>query len=71
MSTTSHGLPDVASLVVGILRGTGAQGRGLALRRAAAGQPVVIRSAAEALTASLISVNRRYQTHAGIRITGV
>ncbi len=34
----------MASLVVGILGGTGAQGKGLALRLAAAGQPVVIGS---------------------------
>jgi hypothetical protein len=25
----------------------------------------------EALTANLISVNRRYRTHAGVRLTGV
>jgi len=25
----------------------------------------------EALTANLISVNRRYQTHAGVRVTGL
>src|SRR5881392_3478530 len=37
-------LPDVSGLVVGVLGGTGAQGRGLAVRLAAAGQQVVIGS---------------------------
>lgn len=39
-----HDLPDVASLVVGVLGGTGEQGRGLAYRFALAGQSVVIGS---------------------------
>jgi NADPH-dependent F420 reductase len=38
------GLPDVAGLTVGILGGTGDQGRGLAYRFARAGQSVVIGS---------------------------
>jgi NADPH-dependent F420 reductase len=37
-------LPDVSALVVGVLGGTGEQGRGLALRLASAGQSVVIGS---------------------------
>ncbi|MET8947007.1 NADPH-dependent F420 reductase [Streptomyces sp. NPDC004542] len=40
----ADGLPDVSSLVVGILGGTGPQGRGLAYRFARAGQQVVIGS---------------------------
>ncbi len=46
--------PDVGSLVVGILGGTGDQGRGLALRLALAGQPIVIgsRDAARAQSAA-------------------
>jgi 8-hydroxy-5-deazaflavin:NADPH oxidoreductase len=36
--------PDVADLVVGVLGGTGDQGRGLARRLAAAGNPVIIGS---------------------------
>jgi 8-hydroxy-5-deazaflavin:NADPH oxidoreductase len=37
-------LPDVSSLTVGVLGGTGPQGRGLAVRLAAAGQRVVLGS---------------------------
>ncbi|MCO6751156.1 NADPH-dependent F420 reductase [Streptomyces sp. IpFD-1.1] len=40
------GLPDVSSLVVGVLGGTGDQGRGLAYRLAQAGQRVIIGSRA-------------------------
>ena len=36
--------PDVATLVIGILGGTGEEGRGLALRFARAGNPVIIGS---------------------------
>lgn len=39
-------LPDVSGLVVGVLGGTGDQGRGLAYRFAAAGQQVIIGSRA-------------------------
>jgi 8-hydroxy-5-deazaflavin:NADPH oxidoreductase len=39
-------LPDVSGLVVGVLGGTGDQGRGLAYRLARAGQPVIIGSRA-------------------------
>jgi NADPH-dependent F420 reductase len=47
-------LPDVSGLVVGVLGGTGDQGRGLAYRLALAGQQVVIgsRSAERAATAA-------------------
>jgi NADPH-dependent F420 reductase len=47
-----HMTPDVASLVVAVLGGTGDQGRGLARRLAAAGNPVIIgsRSAQRAAT---------------------
>gem|GEM_PF-6049951 len=48
--------------VIGIIGGTGPHGRGLALRLSAV---------AEDLTALLISVNRRYRTHASIVLTGV
>jgi 8-hydroxy-5-deazaflavin:NADPH oxidoreductase len=37
-------LPDVSALRVGVLGGTGEQGRGLALRLAMAGQPVLVGS---------------------------
>ncbi|BFV59572.1 NADPH-dependent F420 reductase [Kitasatospora sp. CMC57] len=43
-SVTAPALPDVSALVVGVLGGTGDQGRGLALRLAKAGQQVVIGS---------------------------
>ncbi|WP_181802024.1 NADPH-dependent F420 reductase [Streptomyces shenzhenensis] len=39
-----HRLPDVSGLVVGILGGTGPQGRGLAYRLAGTGQQVIIGS---------------------------
>ncbi|MCZ2525221.1 NADPH-dependent F420 reductase [Streptomyces sp. NPDC059506] len=39
-----HDLPDVSGLVVGVLGGTGPQGRGLAYRLARAGQKVVLGS---------------------------
>ncbi|MEO6822179.1 MAG: NADPH-dependent F420 reductase [Candidatus Nanopelagicales bacterium] len=47
-------LPDVSGLVVGVLGGTGPQGRGLARRLALAGQEVVLgsRDAARASTAA-------------------
>ncbi|MET8676395.1 NADPH-dependent F420 reductase [Streptomyces sp. NPDC004647] len=47
-------LPDVSGLVVGVLGGTGDQGRGLAYRLAKAGQPVIIgsRAAERAQTAA-------------------
>ncbi|GAA1886659.1 NADPH-dependent F420 reductase [Streptantibioticus ferralitis] len=47
-------LPDVSDLVVGVLGGTGDQGRGLAYRLAKAGQRVIIgsRSTERALTAA-------------------
>ena len=50
--TEQHVTPDVASLVVGILGGTGEEGRGLARRLAAAGNPIIIgsRSAERATT---------------------
>ncbi|MEU3571972.1 NADPH-dependent F420 reductase [Kitasatospora sp. NPDC036755] len=40
----AHAVPDVSHLVVGVLGGTGDQGRGLALRLAKAGQQVIIGS---------------------------
>src|SRR5437879_4494059 len=47
-------LPDVSGLVVGVLGGTGDQGRGLAYRLAEAGRPVIVgsRSAERARTAA-------------------
>ncbi|MGW2720090.1 NADPH-dependent F420 reductase [Streptomyces sp. NPDC001492] len=47
-----HRLPDVSGLVVGILGGTGPQGRGLAYRLAGAGQQVIIGSRDAARAAS-------------------
>lgn len=44
MTFDATALPDVSALTVGILGGTGDQGRGLAYRLARAGQPVVIGS---------------------------
>ncbi|MEY9876157.1 NADPH-dependent F420 reductase [Streptacidiphilus sp. MAP12-33] len=51
---TPFDLPDVSGLVVGVLGGTGPQGRGLAYRLAKAGQQVVIgsRSAERAAAAA-------------------
>src|SRR5258705_12557093 len=44
MTFDSTSLPDMADLVVGILGGTGDQGKGLAYRFARAGQRVVVGS---------------------------
>ncbi|MBI1376870.1 MAG: NADPH-dependent F420 reductase [Frankiales bacterium] len=44
VTRSAHDLPDVSGLVVGVLGGTGEQGRGLAVRLADAGQRVVIGS---------------------------
>ncbi|GAA2226561.1 NADPH-dependent F420 reductase [Kitasatospora cystarginea] len=44
MTEPTRGLPEVSQLVVGVLGGTGDQGRGLAYRLAKAGQQVVIGS---------------------------
>ncbi|WP_422773909.1 NADPH-dependent F420 reductase [Plantactinospora sp. WMMC1484] len=54
MGYDASGLPDIAGLTVGIIGGTGDQGRGLAYRFARAGQPVLIgsRSAARAAQAA-------------------
>ncbi|MEV0036113.1 NADPH-dependent F420 reductase [Streptomyces sp. NPDC056909] len=53
-------LPDVAGLVVGVLGGTGDQGRGLAYRLARAGQKVIIGSRvaerAETAAAGLVAI---------------
>ena len=52
---TEREVPSVHGLVIGILGGTGDQGRGLALRFARAGHPVIIgsRSAARARAAAI------------------
>jgi 8-hydroxy-5-deazaflavin:NADPH oxidoreductase len=67
---TEREVPHVDGLVIGILGGTGDQGRGLALRfaRVYAGR---LRNCGqvEAFTANLVSINRRYKAHAGLRIT--
>jgi 8-hydroxy-5-deazaflavin:NADPH oxidoreductase len=44
MATERDASPDVAQLTIGVLGGTGDQGRGLASRLAAAGHPVIIGS---------------------------
>ncbi len=50
--------PDVAELIIGVLGGTGDQGRGLAYRLAAAGHPVIIGSrSAERAQAAADSLN--------------
>src|SRR4051794_33570042 len=41
---TPDGRPDVAGLTVGLLGGTGPQGRGLAMRLASVGHPVLLGS---------------------------
>jgi len=59
---TEREVPSVDGLVIGILGGTGDQGRGLALRFARAGHPVIIgsRSAERArAAASQIGYNVR------------
>ena len=48
----SHALPDVSGLVIGVLGGTGEQGRGLALRWAVAGLQVVVGSRDDARAAA-------------------
>lgn len=58
MAEPSSDGPDIEAVVVGIVGGTGPQGRGLAIRLAAAGQPVLIGSrdsARAALIAAEIS----------------
>ncbi len=60
----SPALPDVSDLVVGVLGGTGPQGRGLAVRLAATGQRVILgsrdASRAEAIAADIgLSVEGR------------
>ncbi|MGI5214077.1 NADPH-dependent F420 reductase [Plantactinospora sp. CA-290183] len=54
MAYDASGLPDVTGLVVGIIGGTGDQGRGLAYRLARAGQRVLIgsRSAERAVSSA-------------------
>lgn len=44
ITTDAPAIPDVSGLVVGVLGGTGDQGRGLAVRLARAGQKVIIGS---------------------------
>jgi NADPH-dependent F420 reductase len=59
VTPSAHGLPDVSDLVVGVLGGTGEQGRGLAVRLAAAGQRVVIGSrSAERAEAAAAEIGR-------------
>ncbi|HET7902404.1 MAG TPA: NADPH-dependent F420 reductase [Candidatus Nanopelagicales bacterium] len=47
VTRSAHDLPDVSGLVVGVLGGTGEQGRGLAHRLAVAGQRVIVGSRSE------------------------
>ncbi len=78
--TTEPPTVDVAALVVGVLGGTGDQGRGLAVRLAAAGQRVVIgsRDAARAQQAAAEvghgvtgAANRDCAAHADVVIVAV
>jgi hypothetical protein len=55
---------------VSILGATGALGFGVAVRLGRAGTPENARTT-ESLTALLIGINARYETHAGIKITGL
>ncbi len=66
-SAGPYELPDVSDLVVGVLGGTGEQGRGLARRLAMAGQQIVIgsRDASRAATAATELV-----TTTGGRVSG-
>jgi NADPH-dependent F420 reductase len=57
-----HDLPDVSDLVIGVLGGTGPQGKGLAYRLARAGQQVVIGSR---------DAGRAQATAAGLGVPGV
>ena len=54
VTRSAYDLPDVSGLVVGVLGGTGEQGRGLAVRLATAGNRVVVgsRSAERAVSAA-------------------
>jgi len=59
VTPSAHDLPDVSGLVVGVLGGTGEQGRGLAVRLTAAGQRVVIGSrSAERAEAAAAEIGR-------------
>ena len=59
VTPSAHDLPDVSDLVVGVLGGTGEQGRGLAVRLAAAGLRVVIGSrSAERAAAAAAEIGR-------------
>jgi NADPH-dependent F420 reductase len=64
----AYDLPDVTGLVVGVLGGTGEQGRGLAYRWAKAGQQVVVgsRAADRAVSAAIeLGLGCRGATNAG------
>ena len=52
---TEHEAPSVHGMVIGILGGTGDQGRGLAFRFALAGHPVIIGSRSEGRAADAAS----------------
>ncbi len=60
--------PDVTGLSIGILGGTGAEGRGLACRFAQAGHPVIIgsRSAERASAAAAVLAAAGFATEAGV-----
>jgi NADPH-dependent F420 reductase len=59
VTPSAHDLPDVSDLVIGVLGGTGEQGRGLAVRLAAAGLRVVIGSrSAERAAAAATEIGR-------------
>lgn len=66
--TERDGRPDVAGLSIGILGGTGAEGRGLACRFAQAGHPVFIgsRSAERAVAAAADLAAAGFATKAGV-----
>ncbi|HEY7858229.1 MAG TPA: NADPH-dependent F420 reductase [Candidatus Nanopelagicales bacterium] len=62
-------LPDVSGLVVGVLGGTGPQGRGLARRLAMAGQTVILGSR-DAARASAAATELRHADGGAVRVDG-
>jgi NADPH-dependent F420 reductase len=68
---SSTGTPDVAGLVIGVLGGTGPQGKGLAYRFAAAGQEVLIGSRnADRAESAAAEINALLGDAAGTPVAG-
>ncbi|MCB9413350.1 MAG: NADPH-dependent F420 reductase [Actinobacteria bacterium] len=64
-------LPDVSELTIGVLGGTGEQGRGLALRWAVAGQRVIIGSRQSARAQTAASELRTAASPRGTSVVGM